>query len=129
MVVNRVETEEQEQAVHGPPEVRGPRAPNCPVVRGKRHRVGTGSGDDQAVSRITVKRRRERIEGEHHLDAEWHHGNHPGIGPSREPILEGQGQIEPLPGVQCLHFPEADRRNEKLLPTRLRIERLALGSR
>jgi hypothetical protein len=34
--------------------------------------VGTGSGDDQAVSRVTVKRRRERIEGEHHLDAEWH---------------------------------------------------------
>lgn len=76
-----------------PPEVRGPRAPNRPVVRGKRHRVGTGSGHDQAVSRITVKRRRERIEGEHHLDAEWHHGNHPGIGRSREPIREGPGQI------------------------------------
>ena len=36
---------------------------------------------------------------------------------------------EPLPGVQYLHFPEADRRNEKLLPTRLHIERRALGSR
>ena len=76
-----------------------------------------------------MKRRREGIEGEHHLDAEWHHGNHPGIGRSREPIREGQGQIEPLPGVQYLHFPEADRRNEKLLPTRLHIECRALGLR
>jgi len=76
-----------------------------------------------------VKRGRERIEGEHHLDAQWHHGNHPGIGRSREPIREGQGQIEPLPSVQYLHFPETDRRNEKLLPARLHIEGVALGSR
>jgi len=98
-------------------------------VRGKRYRVCAGSGDDQAVGRITVKRRRERIEGEYHLDAEWHHGNHPVIGRARKPVREGQGQIEALPRVQDLHFPQTDRRNEKLPSICLHIERLALGAR
>ena len=110
------------------PDLRGPRAADCGVMRGKRHRVCAGGCDYEPVGRIAVKRCRQCVEGEYHLDTERQYADHAVIGGAGEPLGKRQRQLEPSFGVQHLDFPETDCREEQFTAFRLCIERITLGT-
>ena len=63
-----------------------------------------GGRDNKPVGRVAVKRRRQRIEREHHFNAERHYRNHSFIGCAGQPFGDGQRQFQPPFGMQDPRF-------------------------
>ncbi len=80
---------------------------------------------DQAVGRISMKRRRKPVQREDYTHLQGNERKHPRGRSALEPFRKRQWQFEPTLGMQHLRFPQADRRQKQPATLRFRVERLA----